>query len=472
MSSSKKPLTASMIALINIAAVCNIKNFPLLAEYGLSVILFLALAALFFFLPVAFVSAELSAGWPEKGVYTWVREAMGPRMGFLAIWLQWIENVIYYPTLLSFIAATIAYLFDPTLASNKTYIVCVILPVFWLATAINFFGMKVSGWFSSLTAIFGTIIPIVLIIGLGAFWLLAGHTSQITFSWHAALPDLTSLSQLVLLSGVLFGLAGMEMSSVHALDVKNPMRDYPRGIFLSAILILLFSAFGAISISSVVPSHEIQLASGGMEAFRYLFDRFNFPLGVPLIAAVTAFGALGMLSTWIVGPSRGIYATAMHGDLPPLLHKSNSRKMPVAILLVQALIASLLCLVFLFMPSVNSSYWILLALAAILYQLMYILLFLSAIILRYKYPKVKRPFRIPFGNVGMWIIGLLGMIGSLFGLIFAFFPPSQFPTGKLLYFEAFLIGGTLIFCLLPIWIYNSRKPSWHLKTDEDTDHSK
>src|SRR3989344_8660432 len=103
-------LTIWMISLINIAAVCNIKNFPLLAEYGLSIVLFLVLSSLFFFIPVALVSAELASGWPDRVVYTWVKEALGPRLGFLAIWLQWIENVIWYPTVLSFLAATFAYI--------------------------------------------------------------------------------------------------------------------------------------------------------------------------------------------------------------------------------------------------------------------------------------------------------------------------------------------------------------------------
>src|SRR3990167_9263001 len=107
-----KTITASMIALMNVAAICNIKNFPLLAEFGFSVIAFLVLSAIFFFLPVAFVSSELASGWPDRGVYTWVKEALGPRLGFLAIWLQWIENVIWYPTVLSFIAATFAYIID------------------------------------------------------------------------------------------------------------------------------------------------------------------------------------------------------------------------------------------------------------------------------------------------------------------------------------------------------------------------
>lgn len=448
-----------MIALINVCAICNIKNFPLLAEYGLSIIFFLALSALFFFVPVALVSAELASGWPERGVYTWVKEALGPRLGFLAIWLEWIENVIWYPTILSFIASTFAYMIDPSLASHKLFVLGVILITFWVMTFINFLGMRVSGWISSLAALFGTIIPIVLIIIMGAFWILAGHPVQIEFSLKSLFPDLTSINQLVLLSGVLLGLAGMEMSAVHAKEVRHPQKDYPRGIFLSALLILVFSALGALAIGAIVPNAQIQLASGGMEAFRYLFAAFNWPWGMPLIAAITTFGALGMMSTWIVGPSRGLYATAEHGDLPPIFHKANKHGMPVNILLTQAIIVTILSFIFLFMPSVNSSYWALVALASLLYMIMYVLMFISALVLRYKAPHVPRLYKVP----AIWFFCLLGIIGASFGVVISFFPPSQIDTGSLAVLETFLVGSTLIFCIAPFLIFASRKPHWHKK---------
>ena len=453
-------LTAATIAFINLAAICNIKNFPLLAEFGLSVVILLALAAVFFFIPASFVSAELASGWPERGIYTWVREALGPRMGFVAIWLQWIENVIYYPTLLTFIATSFAYVFDPALATNKIYIVSVVLAAFWGSTLVNFLGMRVSGWISTATVLLGTIVPVALITLLSIRWLSQGYVSQISFSWESLVPRFHSINDLVLFSGVLFGLAGMEMSSVHAKDVHNPSKSYPRGILLSAILILGFSTIGALTIGIVVPVKEIQLASGAMEAFRAFFDAFHVSWAMPIIALMTTFGALGMLSTWIVGPSRGLYATALHGDLPPIFHKSNNREMPTNILLAQALIVSVLCLIFFFMPSINSSYWIFLVLASILYQLMYVLMFVAAIVLRYTHPHVVREYKIPFGNAGMWVVGVLGMIGSLFGLIICFFPPSQFNTGNFAFFESLLIGSTVLFSLMPFLIYAARKPSW------------
>lgn len=465
--SKKKALTAYTIALINVAAICNIKNFPLLAEYGLSVIIFLGLAAIFYFIPASFVSAELASGWPERGVYTWVREALGPRLGFVAIWLQWIENVIFYPTILSFIAAALAYIIDPALANNKLFVISVILITFWAATLVNFLGMRISGLISFITALFGTIVPVALITILGIIWLSFGHPSQITFSWDSLFPNFTSINDLVLLSGVLFGLAGVEMSSVHAKDVENPRVAYPKGIFLSTVLILIFSTIGALSISIIIPANQIQLASGAMEAFRSLLDAFHLSFLMPLIGAVISFGALGMLSTWIVGPSRGLYATAMHGDLPPLFHKSNTKGMPTSILIAQGLIVTALCLVFFLMPTINSSYWIFLVLASLLYQLMYVLMFISAIVLRYKFPKVNRGYKVPFGNAGMWVVSIFGIIGSLFGFVFCFIPPSQFETGDFAIFESLLIGSTIFFCIIPFIIYAARKPSWHLKKDEE-----
>lgn len=250
------------------------------------------------------------------------------------------------------------------------------------------------------------------------------------------------------------------MSAVHAKDVQNPKIDYPKAIFLSAILIIGLSTFGSVAVATVVPHSELELTSGSMEAFRSLFNAFGMPWAVPLIAAAMSLGAFGMLSTWIVGPSRGMLATAQDGDLPPLLQKTNKHGMPVAIFILQAIIVTILSFVFLFMPSISTSYWILLALTSVLYMIMYLLMFIAAIRLRTLQPNVERSYRVPGGKIGMWIVAGLGIVGAAFAMIISFFPPSQFQTGNLFFYEAMLIGGTLIFCIIPLWIYQMRKPEW------------
>ncbi|HSX12174.1 MAG TPA: amino acid permease, partial [Rhabdochlamydiaceae bacterium] len=108
-----RALSVFTLAMINVAAVGSVKSWPFIAEYGFAALFYLILTALFFFFPVSLVSAELATGWPKKGgVFVWVKEAFGPKWGFLAIWLLWVENLAWYPTILSFISSTIAYIID------------------------------------------------------------------------------------------------------------------------------------------------------------------------------------------------------------------------------------------------------------------------------------------------------------------------------------------------------------------------
>lgn len=463
---SKRTLNVFLLAMINVAAITSLKNYPLTAVYGLSSLFFFVFSAVVFFIPVSLVSAELATGWPQRGVYIWVKEAMGPRMGLLAIWLQWIENVIWYPTVLSFLAASSAFIFNPELAHDNRYIVSIILVTFWIATFLNCFGMTISGWISTVSVILGTIIPGALIIFLGLLWIGEGFPLQISFSWDQMIPNLGSVNELVLLAGILLGFAGMEMSAVHAKEVKNPQKDYPRAILLAALIILVLSMVATLAIAIVVPTHEINLASGAMEAFTHFLNSFKLGWAIPFIAFFMALGALGTMSTWIVGPTKGILATAIDGDLPPFFQKTNKHGMPTHLLVLQGVIVSLLSLVFLFMPNISSSYWMLVDLTALLYLIMYILMFVAAIVLRYKCPKIKRAYRIPGGNAGMWVIAGIGTVGCSFTFIMGLFPPSQLQTGNMLFYYSFLIGGFVIFCVLPFIFYQLKKPSWKQKSEK------
>src|SRR5205823_3596591 len=144
------------------------------------------------------------------------------------------------------------------------------------------------------------------------------------------------------------------------------------------------------------------LVSGLIEAFSLFLDRFGIgwmliPLGLMIV-----IGAVGELNAWIIGPVRALHATSKHGDLPPYFQKLNRHGMPARLLLLQGIIVTLVSFVFLFMPSASSAFWILSAMSAQLYLLMYILMFLAAIKLRYSHPHVERCYRIPYHMPGIW----------------------------------------------------------------------
>lgn len=458
---STKILTVFSLAMINVAAIGSVKNWPLTAEYGFSAVFFLILAALTFFFPVSLVAAELATTWPKRGgVFVWVKEAFGHRTGFLAIWLLWLENVIWYPTILSFIAATLAYAFNPALADNKIYTLTIVLVTFWGATFLNLKGMKTSSIVSTIGSVCGTFVPGILIILLGLMWYFSGHPIQIQFSFDSFIPNMTSPDQMVFFTGVLLSLAGMEMSAIHARDVKNPQKDYPRAIFLSAAFILGLSILGVLAIATVVPQSQISLVAGSIQAFHFLVDAYNLSWLTPIIALFLAFGAAGSVATWTLGPVKGLLAAAESGDLPPTCREINKHGMPSFMMIIQAVIVSLLSLLFLFAPSISSGFWMLTALVSQIYLVMYILMFAAAIKLRYKHPKIERPYKISFGNTGMWLVACLGILSSLFALFVGFFPPPQLPTSSPFLYVLFLALGLVISCLIPSIILLFQKPKW------------
>lgn len=89
--------------------------------------------SLFLFLaPVALVSAEMTATYTakgEEGVYGWVKKAFGPNVAMLAVWFQWINTLIWFPSILTFLAGTIAYLFNPNFAQNIKFTIIFITVV-------------------------------------------------------------------------------------------------------------------------------------------------------------------------------------------------------------------------------------------------------------------------------------------------------------------------------------------------------
>lgn len=451
----KKTLSVISLVMINVIAIDSLRTLPMGAEYGFSLVFYYLLAAVTFFMPVALVAAELATGWPETGgIYVWVREAFGKKIGFITIWLQWFYNICWYPTIMSFIAATLAYCIDPNLINDKTYMLVVISVFFWASTLINFFGMGVSGMVSTVSAILGTLVPMAFIILLGGVWMFIGKPLQVDFTWKSFFPSTGSINNLVLLTGMMYGLVGMEMSASHAAEVKNPQSDYPKAALWSGIIILGTLIFASLAVALVVPASQLNIISGLLQAFDVFLQSFHLGWFTPILAILMVCGALGSVNAWILGPSKGLLVASRDGCLPEILTKTNRKGVPVTVLLIQGGIFMALCSVFLFMPTVSSSFWVLSAVTSILSLFVYIVMFAAALRLRYKYPKVKRAFIIPGGKPGLWISCLLGLTSCILTAIIGFFPPAQIPVGNTLTYELILFTGVLLGCLLPLGLYH------------------
>lgn len=437
-----------------------------MAEEGLSLVFYLFFSLFVFLIPAALVSAELASGWPgEGGVFYWITEAFGEKTGFTAIWLQWVQNIFWYPTVLAFAAGALAYLFlSPELANNPIYNVIVILAIYWGSTLVNLRGIKAAGWLSTTGALIGTILPGILIILLGLLWWVSGK--PIAFTGDSWMPDFSSFKNISFLAGILLLFAGIEVNAVHILDIKEPKKNFPKAILLSVIVIFLIFFFGSLSVAAVVPKASLSLTAGIMQAFQQLLEPFHITWILPVIGLLVFYGTIGGIAAWIVGPSKGIFATSKQGLIPPLLSHTNKQGIPSHILLIQGIVVTLLSLVYLLTPTVSSAFFLLTDLTVILYLVMYVLLFAAAIHLRYKKPDVKRVYKIPGGKWGIWLVGGLGMIGAMFAIFVGFFPPAQLPFKNPGFYFAFLGVGVILALILPQIIYGMRKPRWKQKAKE------
>lgn len=464
---TKSGLSVMTLAIMNITAVVSLRGLATEAIYGFASAFYYLFAAIVFLIPTAMVAAELAAMFSAKqgGVFRWVGEAFGARAGFLAIWLQWIQSTIWYPTVLTFGAVSIAYIgvdpsTDAALASNRIFTLVVVLAIYWIATFISLRGIGWVGKVSKIGGIIGTIIPAALLIILAIVYLAMGGTNNLNMK-ESFFPDLTNFNNLVLASSIFLFYAGMEMMGIHVMEVDNPKRNYPRAIIIGSLVTVCIFILGTFSLGIIVPAKDISLTQTLLIGFDSYFKFVKLSWMGPIIAIALVFGVLAGVLTWVAGPSKGIFTVGRAGYLPPFFQKTNKRGVQRNILMVQGVIVTILGMLFVVMPSVQSFYQILSQLTVLLYLIMYMLMFASAIKLRYTLPKMERPFRLGAkGNGLMWLLGGLGFCGSLLAFVLSFIPPSQIAVGSNTVWYAVLIIGAIIFVVIPYIIYAMRKPTW------------
>ncbi|RFA06715.1 amino acid transporter [Subtercola boreus] len=454
------------LAMLNIVAVLSLRGLPAVAEYGLGSIFYYLLAAVLFLVPTALVAAELATAWPEKGgVFRWVGEAFGYRWALVAMFMLVLEVTIWFPTALTFGAVALAYTgpdlnADAAVASNRLFILAVVLVVYWLATFIALKGAKAFSRVAKWGGVIGTLVPGGILIVLGFAYVIAGNKPQIEISWSAVVPDFSNFSNIVLAASIFLFYAGMEMNAIHVKDVTNPTRSYPIAVLIAAVGTVVVFVLGALAVAFIVPKNDINLTQSLLTAYNDLFVWAHIAWAGPIIAVALAIGVFAGIVTWISGPSSGLLVVAKAGNLPKFFQRTNKHGMGRNIMLLQAAIVTVLAVLFIVLPSVQSVYQILSQLTVILYLVMYLLMFAAVIRLRLKQPNRPRPYRIPGGKVGVWVVAGVGFLGSLVAMFFSFIPPGQIAVGSPVLYVGLLVVLSVIFVAVPFVVFRMRKQSW------------
>ncbi|MFI8301022.1 APC family permease [Streptomyces nigra] len=452
-----KWLTWLTLAMMTTSSVASLRASPTMAVYGLACVFLYLLPAIVFLVPTALVSAELASGW-NGGVYNWVSQGLSKTMGFLAVWCQFAMTIFYYPTLLAYVASTIAYVINPNLASNGVYTAIVIVVTYWTGVWVSSRGTNAVAGLASLGLVIGTLIPGALLVILGIVFLGQGNPSAAPMNGSNFFPQWTGVASLVLIVNNFLSYSGMEMNAVHVNKLKNPAKEFPKSMFLAMGMVLLIFILPALAISWVIPASQISLTAGVMQAFDVFFQHFHIGWLVPIVAVGLCAASLGGMLTWLAGPSKGLLLISREeGYLPPFLQRLNKNGIQQNILVTQGVITTVIALMYALIPDVSSVYWIFSVITTQVYLIMYLLMFVAAIRLRRTQPDHPRGYRAPM----LTALCVVGFVASALAMVIGFVPSSQFGGGSVWAYIGIVGGGLLLLgVVIPFAFLKARKPSW------------
>jgi amino acid transporter len=446
------------LVLFNLVAVVGLRWLATAAKAGPSAIALWILAALFFFVPQGLVVTELASRFPQEGgIYQWTKRALGEKHGYVCGWCYWINNVLYYPNLLISTAVIATYVVgrgDTALASDWTYVLSATLACLWLAVLMNIVGVGTGKWLQNAGGI-GTYIPGVILIVLGGVAIFTGHPSANPITLQNVAPDLGNLSGLNLWASIAFAFAGLELSSAMGGEVRNPRRTLPRAILIAAPLIALVYILGTGALLWLVPTGEINIVSGFLQATSAGARDISPSLWwlAPLAAAAYTVGNIGGVGAWLTGPARVAFAIGLDRYFPPAFGRVHPKwKTPYVAILVQASLATIFLLVSVLGKgtTVEKAYLILLDTQLLIYFIPYCYLFISFLLHR-RTPAPADTVRVPGGRAGAWAVGSSGLLVTLFAMVVAMIPPSGDEQPVL--FELKVVGGALGFMAIGGVVY-------------------
>jgi amino acid transporter len=447
-----RTLTLRDLVLLNVVAVLSIRWLATSAAAGPSSLVLWVCAALFFFVPQGLAVADLASRFPDEGgIYAWTKRAFGEGHGFLCGWCYWINNVLYYPSLLLSGAVIATYAFGAggsSLGDRWKYVLPVTLGAMWLAVWLNVVGLKIGKWLQNIGAI-GSYVPGIIIVVLGVV-AVATRSPANAFTRATLTPDLSKIPELNLWASIAFAFAGLELSATLGGEIRDPRRMLPKSIFLAAPLIALIYIAGTGATLWLVPQKDVNLVSGLLQGITAGAQGLGPIIAwvVPLAAAANALGNLGCVGAWLTGCARVAFVVGLDRYVPPAFGRIHPKwGTPYVAILVQAALST----IFLFISvlgkgtTVEKAYLILLDTMILIYFIPYCYMFLTYLAVGLGLRDGGLDQGAALHRLRTLLIGSTGLTVTVFAMVVAMIPPPGTTDPWL--FELKVAGGALAFIL-------------------------
>ena len=457
---TKKSLTLFGFFAMTASMVMAVYEYPTFATSKLHLVFYLLLGGFLWFIPVALCAAEMATvdGWEKGGVFTWTGKNLGKKYGFANLFFEFFEITVGFVTMIYFILGALSYVFDwPALNSNPMIKFIGVLVIFWILALSQFGGTKYTAKIAKIGFIVGILLPADILIILALIYIIQGNPIYIS-SKDTFVPDFTKVNTLVVFVSFILSYMGVEASATHANEMDNPKKEYPLAMLLLVIVAIVVSTLGGLAIAAVIPQDQINLSAGVVQTFAVLLGHFtaNNTILVKIIALLLAFGVIAEVSSWVVGPTRGMIIAAEEGAIPKSWAKTNEHDVPVYLVIAQGIIVSIWDAVLTFgAGGSNLSFLAAMSLTVVIYLSGYILFFVGYIkaILG---EGLNGAYQMPGGKPVKIIVAIIGLATSIFAFFISFVPPTSIAGNAVQSHEYMwmLIISYVISLILPFAIYD------------------
>ncbi|MBT2508001.1 APC family permease [Streptomyces sp. ISL-98] len=407
----RKDLRRLDVLFFLICTLVGLDTIGSVAAQGPQGLTWMAILAVAFFLPYGLLVAELGSAFPvQGGPYVWTRLAFGRLTAGINQILYWISNPVWVGGSLCIIALTTWEEFFTPLPGGWKYaagLVCI-----WGGALAVVQSVRIGKW----VPIAGAIARIVL---LGFFLVSAAENGVRALPAGEFAPTYIGFVALVLI----FNFVGFELPSSAAEEMKNPRRDIPLSILRSGLASLVLYGGPILGILFVLPSQDIGSLGGFIDACKAVFTVYGGSIAADgtvtltgagsVFGGIAAAGLIGLLTsgvTWAMGAHRAQAVACADGAGPAWLGAiSEKHGTPVRVNLLSAVLASLLFVVALNLTGGNGEKYFAAGLGLTICTtfISYVITFPSLVVLRRKYPEVTRPYAVPGGRAGAWLVTAL-----------------------------------------------------------------
>ena len=377
-----------------------------------------------FLLPYGLISSELGTAYVgDGGLYDWIATAWpDSKWGARSSWYYWINFPLWMASLAVMCPELLGYLFGwrPGWAMS----LLVQLAFIWIVTVVAFYPVCDSIVILNLSAAIKILLA-VLVGVLGILYVARnGFVNDMAARTFLPSFDLESLSYI---SVIIFNFLGFEVVCTYADNMRDPRRQIPQAIVTGGIVIAAIYLFSAFGIGAAVPTSEISVDSGLIDAVSLMTGQAGGVL-VGIVALLFLITLFGNMISWSMGVNSTAAYAADRGDMPAVFARRSKRNdMPVGAALTSGIVASLVCMLGVVIERVSpdsSLFWSFFALNLVMLLLSYVPVFPAFLKLRRSDPATPRPFRVP-GSPGFlkWL-AYVPMVLILVSIVFTAVPLS------------------------------------------------